>query len=439
MRKKVLIMGAAGKDFHTFNTIYRDNPDYDVVAFTATQIPDIDNRSYPPALAGRLYPDGIPIKSERFLSSIIKEQQVNEVVFAYSDVSYDYIDVRRKKVDSAGAEFALPEPALTMIKSTKPVIAVCAVRTGAGKSQTTRRVVQILKQHNKKVGVVRHPMPYGDLTKQIVERFETLADLDKYNCTIEEREEYEPHIEKGAVVFAGVDYEKILRTVEKEADVVVWDGGNNDTPFFKPNLHITVCDPLRAGHELSYYPGKVNFEMADVLLINKMDSAAPADVESILKNARQYNPDAIIIKANSPISTTEPDAIKGKRVLVVEDGPTVTHGEMKFGAGYLAAKKFGAAEIIDPRPYARGTLIDVFKQYSGTGPVLPCVGYSPKQIKDLEATIDATPAELVVIGTPIDLSRIVRINKPNLRVTYELEELGTPNLEQLITRLLATS
>lgn len=434
-----MIMGAAGKDFHTFNTIYRDNPDYDVVAFTATQIPDIDNRSYPPALAGRLYPDGIPIKSERFLSSIIKEQQVNEVVFAYSDVSYDYIDVRRKKVDSAGAEFALPEPALTMIKSTKPVIAVCAVRTGAGKSQTTRRVVQILKQHNKKVGVVRHPMPYGDLTKQIVERFETLADLDKYNCTIEEREEYEPHIEKGAVVFAGVDYEKILRTVEKEADVVVWDGGNNDTPFFKPNLHITVCDPLRAGHELSYYPGKVNFEMADVLLINKMDSAAPADVESILKNARQYNPDAIIIKANSPISTTEPDAIKGKRVLVVEDGPTVTHGEMKFGAGYLAAKKFGAAEIIDPRPYARGTLIDVFKQYSGTGPVLPCVGYSPKQIKDLEATIDATPAELVVIGTPIDLSRIVRINKPNLRVTYELEELGTPNLEQLITRLLATS
>lgn len=434
-----MIMGAAGKDFHTFNTIYRDNPDYDVVAFTATQIPDIDNRSYPPELAGKLYPAGIPIKSERFLSSIIKDEQVNEVVFAYSDVSYDYIDVRRKKTESAGAEFLFPEPGRTMVKSVKPVIAVCAVRTGAGKSQTTRRVVQILKQHNKKVGVVRHPMPYGDLTKQIVERFETLADLDKYNCTIEEREEYEPHIEKGAVVFAGVDYEKILRTVEKEADVVVWDGGNNDTPFFKPNLHITVCDPLRAGHELSYYPGKVNFEMADVLLINKMDSAKPEDVELILNNARQYNPDAIIIKANSPISAAEPDAIKGKRVLVVEDGPTVTHGEMKFGAGYLAAKKFGAAEIIDPRPYAKGTLIDVFKQYSGTGPVLPCVGYSPKQIKDLEATIDATPAELVVIGTPIDLSRIVRINKPNLRVTYELEELGTPNLEQLITRLLATT
>lgn len=439
MKKKILIMGAAGKDFHVFNTIYRDNPDYEVVAFTATQIPDIDDRHYPRELAGKLYPNGIPIKAERFLTSIIKDNKVNEVTFAYSDVSYDYIDARRKKVTAAGAEFALPEPALTMIKSTKPVIAVCAVRTGAGKSQTTRRVVQILKQHDKRVGVVRHPMPYGDLTKQIVERFETLADMDKYKCTIEEREEYEPHIEKGAVVFAGVDYEKILRAVEKEADVVVWDGGNNDTPFFKPNLHITVCDPLRAGHELSYYPGRVNFEMSDVLLINKIDTAAPQDIESIIKNAKQYNPNAIIIKANSPISVAEPEAIKGKRVLVVEDGPTVTHGGMKFGAGYLAAKKFGAAEIIDPRPYAKGTLVGVFKQYSDTGAILPCVGYSPQQVKDLEATIDATPAELVIVGTPIDLGRIIRINKPNLRVTYELEELDTPNLEQLITRLLATT
>ncbi len=435
-RIKTLIMGAAGKDFHTFNTCFRNNPDYEIVAFTATQIPNIEGRTYPTELSGKLYPKGIPIYPESDLLKLIKKHKIAEVYFAYSDVSYDYIDGHRKRVEKAGAEFKLPEPKDTMIKAHKPVIAICAVRTGAGKSPCTRRVVNILKQHNKKVAVIRHPMPYGDLREQIVQRFQTIADMDKHKCTIEEREEYEPHIVKGAIVYAGVDYQKILDAAEKEADFILWDGGNNDTPFYKPNLYITVADPLRPGHELSYYPGRVNFEMADVIVINKVDSAKSSDVESIVKNAKKYNPDAIVIKANSPIFVADSGIIKGKKVLVIEDGPTVTHGEMGFGAGFVAAKKYKAKEIINPRPYAVGKLAEVFKKYKHTKSVLPAVGYSPQQIKDLEATIKKTPADLVIVATPIDLLRLVKIDKPSVRVTYELEEITKPTLEDIIKRML---
>jgi len=435
MARKVLIMGAAGKDFHVFNTVYRDNPEYEVVCFTATQIPNIDDRLYPPELAGSLYPEGIPIKSERFLTSLIKEQQIDEVVFAYSDVSYDYIDTRRKKVEELGAEFKLLDPTKVMLKSNKTVIAVCAVRTGAGKSPTSRRVINILKSSGKKTAVVRHPMPYGNLVESVVQRFQTVDDLARYKCTIEEREEYEPHLEKGILVYAGVDYEKVLREVEKETDVIIWDGGNNDTPFFKPNIHITICDSLRSGHELSYYPGRVNFEMADVLVINKIDEAKTEDVENIIKNAKQYNPDAVIIMANSPIFVSEPTQIKDKKVLVIEDGPTVTHGEMGYGAGYLAAKKYLAREIIDPRPYAIGSIKEVFEKYPQTKLVLPCVGYHKKQIADLEETIQMCSCDVVIIATPINLGKIIKINKPWVRVTYELEEISKPNLEDIIKRL----
>ncbi|MFA5794815.1 MAG: cyclic 2,3-diphosphoglycerate synthase [Candidatus Brocadiia bacterium] len=433
---KVIIMGAAGKDFHTFNTCFRDNPKYEIMAFTATQIPDIAGRKYPPELAGKLYPKGIQIYPESDLLKLIKKYKIDEVYFAYSDVSYDYIDGHRKKVEKAGAEFKLPDPNATMIKAHKPVIAICAVRTGAGKSPCTRRVVNILKQHNKKVAVIRHPMPYGDLREQIVQRFETIQDMNKHKCTIEEREEYEPHIVKGAIVYAGVDYQKILDAAEKEADFILWDGGNNDTPFYKPNLYITVADPLRAGHELSYYPGRVNFEMADVIVINKVDTAEPSAVESIAKNAKKYNPDAIVIKANSPIFVADSAVIKGKKVLVIEDGPTVTHGEMGYGAGFVAAKKYKAKEIIDPRPYAVGKLAEVFKKYKHTKSVLPAVGYSAQQIKDLEATIKKTPADLVIIATPIDLLKLVKIDKPSVRVTYELEEITKPTLEDIVKRML---
>jgi len=441
MRQRVLIMGAAGKDFHVFNTVYRDNPAYEVVCFTATQIPDIDDRLYPPELAGSLYPKGITVKSERLLSGLIKEHQINEVVFAYSDVSYDYIDGKRKNVQETGegkTAFTLLDPVKVMIESTKPVIAICAVRTGAGKSQTSRRVVDILRKAGKKVAVVRHPMPYGNLLESVVERFETLDDLDRYKCTIEEREEYEPHIQKGAIVYAGVDYEKILRAVEKEADVIIWDGGNNDTPFYKPNLHITICDPLRSGHELSYYPGRANFEMADVLVINKIDSAKTENVESIIKNAKEHNPEAVIVMANSPVFISEPEKIKGKKVLIVEDGPTVTHGEMGYGAGFVAARKYSASEIVDPRPYAVGTIKDVFEKYQQTKHVLPAVGYSKKQINDLEETIEKCSAELVIVATPINLARIVKINKPWVRVTYELEEISKPNLEEIIQKMVGS-
>lgn len=432
--KKVLIMGAAGKDFHVFNTCYRNKPAYQVVAFTAAQIPNIDDRLYPASFTGSLYPSGIPIKSERFLASLIKEHGVNEVIFAYSDVSYEYIGVRRKKVTEAGAEFILPTPEKVMLKATKPVVAVCAVRTGSGKSQTARRIVEILKNTGKRIAVVRHPMPYGNLEEQAVERFATLDDLDRYNCTIEEREEYEPHLTKDTLVFTGVDYEKILSAAEKEADIVIWDGGNNDIPFFKPDLHVTVVDPLRSGHELSYYPGRLNFEMADVIVINKVDSANPQDVESIVANAHQYNPRAVIIKANSPIFVKEPQLIRGKSVLVIEDGPTVTHGGMRYGAGYLAAQKYGANRIIDPRPYAVGSIIETYRNYPQTGPVLPSMGYTRKQIKELEETIDRTPCDLVISGTPIDLGKVLKINKPHLRVTYELEEISKPDLTEIILK-----
>ncbi|MDI6733049.1 MAG: cyclic 2,3-diphosphoglycerate synthase [Planctomycetota bacterium] len=436
MRKKILIMGAAGRDFHVFNTLYKDNQDYEIVCFTATQIPNIDNRLYPPELAGPLYPAGIPIKPEQFLIDIIRETGVSEVIFAYSDVSYEYIKGCREKVEKEKVQFILLDPTKAMLKSNKPVIAVCAVRTGSGKSQTSRRVVDILKKYNKKVAVVRHPMPYGNLLESVVQRFETFEDLIRHNCTIEEREEYEPHLHKGVLVYAGVDYEKILRAAEKEVDVIVWDGGNNDTSFYKPDLHITVCDPLRSGHELLYYPGRINFEMADVLVINKVDVAKAEDVESILKNAQQYNPSAVVIMANSPVFVSDPDKIKDKRVLVIEDGPTVTHGEMPYGAGFIAAKKYQAKEIVDPRPYASGTIKQVFEQYPQTTMVLPAVGYHQKQIKDLEETIERCPCDVVIIATPINLGRVIKINKPWVRVTYELEEISKPRLENIITQKL---
>lgn len=438
MPEKVVIMGAAGKDFHVFNTCYRDNPDFQVIAFTATQIPNIENRSYPPSLAGRLYPDGIPIKPEQLLDKLITQHQIDEVVFAYSDISYDYLNAWQKKVANLGARFSLPESQHIMIKSTRPVIAVTAVRTGAGKSQTARRIVDILKSKGRKLVVVRHPMPYGDLTSQVVQRFETLADLDKYKCTIEEREDYEPHLERGVIVFAGVDYEKILRQAEAEVGptgFVIWDGGNNDIPFFKPDLYITVADPLRPGHELSYYPGRVNFETADVIIINKVDTATPEATDSVISNARKHNPKAIIIQAKSPVLVPHQGAgIKGKKVLVVEDGPTVTHGGMKFGAGFLAAQKYKALEIIDPRPYAKGSINASYDKYPDIGPVLPALGYGQEQIKELEDTINAIPCDVALLATPTNLGRYLKINKPYLRITYELEELGQPNLEQVLER-----
>lgn len=435
MTKRILIMGAAGKDFHIFNTLYRDNQNVRVVAFTATQIPHIDERRYPPALAGRLYPDGIPIKSERYLTSIIKEEKVDEVIFAYSDVSYNYIEEQSKKVEAAGATFTLPGiPKIEglMLKSTKPVVGVLAVRTGAGKSPVARLVRNILKNKGYKVVVVRHPMPYGNLAEQVVQRYETVSDLDKYQCTIEEREDYEPHLTSGAILFAGVDYEKVLREAEKEADIILWDGGNNDFPFFKPDVYITVADPLRAGHELTYYPGRLNFELASVIIINKVDSAKPEQIQTVLANAKKYNPKATVIQTKSTIYVDNPEVIQGKRVLVIEDGPTVTHGEMGYGAGFLAARRYGARELIDPRPYASSEIKDIFQKYSHIGPLLPAIGYTDTQMKDLEATINATPCDLVLMGTPTDLGRYLKLNKPYLFVRYETEEVSNPVLESRI-------
>lgn len=432
MKKKVLIMGAAGRDFHNFNTYFRDNEDYEVVAFTATQIPDIHGRKYPPALSGRLYPEGIPIYDEADLEALIKEKNVDEVVFAYSDASHEYVMNRASRVLAAGADFRLMGPNTTMLEARVPVISVCAVRTGVGKSQTTRKVAKIIKGMGKKLVAIRHPMPYGDLEKQACQRFATYEDLDKHECTIEEREEYEPHIDNGFVVYAGVDYQKILSEAQKEADVILWDGGNNDLPFYRPLLHIVLVDPHRPGHELRYHPGEANFRMADVLVINKVETSYPENVEKVRANIRLVNPEATVIEAASPIFIDQPGLLAGKRVLVVEDGPTLTHGNMEYGAGAIAARKYGATELVDPRPYAVGSIVDTFAKYSHLSNILPAMGYGKKQIQELEETIKRADADAVVIGTPIDLRRLVKINKPAARVRYELQEIGEPTLEEII-------
>jgi predicted GTPase len=431
-RTRILIMGAAGRDFHNFNTVFRDNDAYEVVAFTATQIPNIEGRAYPPELAGSLYPSGIPIFPEEQLVDLISQYDIDQVVFAYSDVSHQYVMHKASIVLAAGADFRLMGTKRTMVESEKPVVAVCAVRTGSGKSQTTRYVCNALQRMGHKVVAIRHPMPYGDLVAQRVQRFADYPDLDRYDCTIEEREEYEPHIDQGVVVYAGVDYEAILREAEKEADVIVWDGGNNDLPFFKPDLHIVVADPHRAGHELSYYPGESNLRAADVVVLNKIDTADLANIARVRENVRKANPSAIIVEAASPIFVEDPDAISGKRVLVVEDGPTLTHGEMAYGAGLVAARRFGAAEIVDPRPYAVRSIAQTFAKYPKTGPVLPAMGYGEQQIKDLEESIDAVPCDLVIIGTPIDLRRVVRFKHPTDRVRYELQVIGQPTLAEIL-------
>jgi len=431
-KQRILIMGAAGRDFHNFNVYFRDNADYEVVAFTATQIPNIEGRVYPAELAGPNYPGGIPIHPEDDLVKLIKEEQIDQVIFAYSDISHEYVMHKASQVMAAGADFRLMGADHTMLKSSKPVVAVCAVRTGCGKSQTTRHVCDLLKGMGKKVVAIRHPMPYGNLVKQACQRFATYEDMDAHDCTIEEREEYEPHISRGIVVYAGVDYEQILREAEKEADVIVWDGGNNDLPFYQPDLFIVVADPHRPGHELRYHPGEANLRAADVVVINKVDTAGVEGVNEVREHIAQVNPEAVVIEAASPVFVDEPEAIRGKKVLVVEDGPTLTHGEMAYGAGVVAARRFGAAELIDPRPYAVGTIAETYRKYPTTGKVLPAMGYGQAQMKELGETIDKTPADLVIIATPIDLRRIVEINKPNQRVIYELQEIGKPNLSDIL-------
>jgi len=429
---RVIIMGAAGRDFHNFNVYFRDNDEYEVVAFTATQIPGIEKRNYPKELAGSNYPNGIPIYPEEKLPELIKKHNVSQVVFAYSDVSHEYVMHKASMVLASGADFRLMGPFTTMLKAKVPVVSVCAVRTGSGKSQTSRRVCSILKNIGFRVVVVRHPMPYGDLRKQVCQRFASYKDLEKHECTIEEREEYEPHINNGIVVYAGVDYEKILREAEKEADVVVWDGGNNDLPFYKSDLHIVVADPHRSGHELIYHPGEANLRMANVVVINKVDTADPTNIETVRKNIISVNPKATIIEAASPITVDDSEIIKGKRVLVVEDGPTLTHGNMAYGAGTIAAKRLGAKELLDPRPYAVGSIKNTFKKYTHLGKLLPAMGYGKEQIKELEETINATPCEVVVIGTPVDLRKLLNINKPAVRARYELQEIGKPDLEDVL-------
>ena len=431
-RIKVLIMGAAGRDFHNFNVFFRDNEAYDVVAFTATQIPDIDGRKYPAELAGSLYPEGISIHDEEELEDLIYDLDVDEVVFAYSDLPYDYVMSKAAIVNYAGADFRLMGAKSTMIPSTKPVIAICAARTGCGKSQTTRAVCDHLTAQGKKVVAIRHPMPYGDLVKQKVQRFAELADLKKHDCTIEEMEEYEPHIMNNTVVYAGVDYEAILREAEKEADIIIWDGGNNDMPFYMPDIMITVVDPHRAGHELTYYPGETNLLMADVIVINKIDTADMDDISTVRENIRIVNPEAIVVDAASPVFVDDEEVIYGKNVLVVEDGPTLTHGEMLYGAGVVAAEKYGAASLVDPRPWTVGKLSETFEKYPNIGEILPAMGYGEEQMKDLEATINAVECDAVVIGTPIDLRRIINIEKPSVRVTYKLQEIGMPTLASIL-------
>jgi predicted GTPase len=431
-RTRILIMGAAGRDFHNFNTVFRENSAYEVVAFTATQIPNIEGRMYPPELAGSLYPQGIPIYPEEELVDLIQQHEIEQVVFAYSDVSHEYVMHKASQVLAAGADFRLMGTRKTMLESTKPVVAICAVRTGSGKSQTTRHVCDALQQLGHKVVAIRHPMPYGNLVAQKVQRFADYGDLDRYECTIEEREEYEPHIDRGVIVYAGVDYEAILRDAEQEADIIVWDGGNNDLPFFKPDLHVTVADPHRAGHELTYYPGESNLRAADVVVLNKVDTADLTDISQVRTNVRAVNPDAMIVEAASPIFVEDPTAIRGKRVLVIEDGPTLTHGDMAYGAGVVAARRFGAAEIVDPRPYAVRSIALTYEKYPRTGPVLPAMGYGEEQIKDLEETINSTPCDLVIVGTPIDLRRVVQIQHPADRVQYELQVIGRPTLEEIL-------
>jgi len=431
---KTLIMGAAGRDFHNFNTFFRGNKDYEVVAFTATQIPDIEGRQYPRELAGDLYPAGIPIYAESDLADLIKKYQVEQVIFAYSDLPHEYVMHKAAQVNALGADFRLMGTKYTQVKSTKPVVSVCAVRTGSGKSQTTRRVSLILQEMGYKVAAIRHPMPYGNLVRQEVQRFADYGDLDEHECTIEEREEYEPHIDNGVIVYAGVDYEKILRQAEKEADIILWDGGNNDFSFYVSDYQIVVADPHRAGHESTYYPGETNVRMADAFVINKVDTADPEKVKHVRENLRRLNPGAVVIEAASPLFVDDPAAIQGKRVLVVEDGPTLTHGEMAYGAGYVAARRFGAAEIVDPRPFAVKSIAATYVKYPRTGSILPAMGYGEAQTRDLEATINASDVDLVIIGTPIDLTRIIKINKPFQRVRYELQEIGQPTLKDLLMK-----
>lgn len=432
--KKALIMGAAGRDFHNFNVYFRDNDYYRVAAFTATQIPDIEGRKYPASLAGKLYPEGIPIHPEEKLTSLIKELQIDEVFFSYSDVSHQYIMHKASEVMAAGASFVLLGPKETMLKSNRPLVSVCAVRTGCGKSQTTRKISLILRDKGRKVVVIRHPMPYGNLEKQRVQRFATYDDMIKHECTIEEMEEYEPHIKNGIIVYAGVDYGDILAKAEKEADVIIWDGGNNDIPFYISDLEIVVADPHRPGHELLYYPGEINFRRAGVIVINKVGTADPANVKMVEENIRKYNPKATIIKANSPIFVENGEEIREKTVLVIEDGPTLTHGEMPYGAGIIAAEKYGAAKIVDPRPYAVGSIKQTFEKYSHLDRVLPAMGYGKHQIQELAQTIDKVPCDLVIGATPIDLNRLIKTNKKILRTIYELEEIGSPNLTEILER-----
>jgi predicted GTPase len=440
-KKNVIIIGAAGRDFHNFNTYYRDNEDYNVVAFTAAQIPDIDGRKYPSELAGKLYPQGIPIFAEADLAKLIKDNKVDDCVFSYSDVTYMKVMAMSAIVNAAGANFHLLGPKDTMLKSTKPVISVVATRTGCGKSQTSRKVIEYLMDMGLKVIAVRHPMPYGDLVAQKVQRFAVVDDLKKHKCTIEEMEEYEPHVVRGNVIYAGVDYEAILRAAEQDpdgCDVILWDGGNNDFSFYKPDLTITVADPHRPGNELSYYPGEVNLRLADAIVINKMDSASPEGIQTVRESIEKVNPKAVVIDGASPLRVENYEAIKGKKVLVVEDGPTLTHGEMKIGAGTVAALKFGAGEIIDPRPFVVGKLAETFKIYPNIGALMPAMGYSDEQLKDLETSINNTDCDVVIIGTPIDLTRIVTIKKPTARVFYDLQEIGKPDLDGLLTDFVKT-
>ena len=432
-RTRVLIMGAAGRDFHNFNTYFRDNERYEVVAFTATQIPGIEGRLYPEELAGKLYPNGIRIEDEANLEQLIREHNIDQVVFAYSDISYQYVMSKGAQVAAAGADFRLMGPDKTQVQSTKPVVSIGAVRTGSGKSQTSRHVVDVLQSLGHRVVAIRHPMPYGNLIAQRVQRFAEYDDLDEYETTIEEREEYEPYIDRGAVIYAGVDYEAILRKAEEEADVIVWDGGNNDIPFYKSDMHIVVVDPHRPGHELNYYPGETNVRMADVVVVNKVDTADYNNVLKVRDNVKALNPNAILLEAASPISVDDPAAIRGARVLVVEDGPTLTHGEMAYGAGVVAAQRFGAAEIVDPRPYAVNSIKDTYAKYPGTGPILPAMGYGRQQMADLEQTINQADVDLVIAATPIDLSRVVNIRLPMVRTRYELQVIGAPTLEDLLT------
>ncbi len=431
---RTLIMGAAGRDFHNFNVFFRDNKDYEVVAFTATQIPNIDGRRYPPELAGKLYPKGINIYPESDLIKLIKDMKVDQVVFAYSDVPHEFVMHKASTVLAAGADFRLMGTRDTQIKSTKPVVSVCAVRTGSGKSQTTRRVSLILRDLGYKVAAIRHPMPYGDLVKQKVQRFASYADLDKHECTIEEREEYEPHIDNGIIVYAGVDYEAILRQAEQEVDIILWDGGNNDFPFYVSDLQIVVADPHRPGHERSYHPGETNVRAADVFVINKVDTANTEAVMKVRESLHELNPNAVVIEAASPLFVDDPEAIRGKRVLVIEDGPTLTHGEMAYGAGWVAARRFGAAEIVDPRPYAVGSIVATYKKYPNTGPILPAMGYGDEMTRDLEKTIDNADVDLVISATPIDITRVLKVKKPMQRVRYELQEIGKPTLEDILKK-----